>query len=264
MGQYKVLYGNIDTSKDQYGLIVSKPETDVVIIHPLDESAGIYFGRVFGGFAEWCTAYVPPRTNQFDYYNSQGPMYIIVPKNPKYPDEKYQIHYESGQYKDKDDKDINIGWLLKERFPQILDEMLEIEPKLTTNIALMDEKVVEDVMGFVANYLVDRIDQVIPDEPKDSVIILNQYKKILNSITVYDILENKYESHDISAIPKVLTETVIKKYNGPQNNLIDWLRRITYYMIIKDYSDLGHNKTEIIGYQKLGSVGDYYIGIKKI
>jgi hypothetical protein len=268
MGRYKVLYGDIDVSTDEYGLITGKPKSDVVIIQPLDEAAGIYFGRVFGGFAEWCTAYVPPRTNQFDYYNDQGPMYIIVPRDPKHENEKYQIHDKSMQFKDEQDDDVSVGWLLKERFPQILDEMFEIEPGLSSNVAFIDEKILEDIMDVIVQHVTRRINKSIPDESENIVRVLNKFHKLLNSITIYDILEDKYEpASDVTDIPKALLELSIKNYDGPRSSMfyetVDWLRHIIYNIIILHDSELVYNKNKITGYIKLGNVGDYYIGVRK-
>jgi hypothetical protein len=268
MGRYKVLYGDIDISTDEYGLITGKPKSDVVIIQPLDEAAGIYFGRVFGGFAEWCTAYVPPRTNKFDYYNDQGPMYIIVPREPKHENEKYQIHDKSMQFKDEQDDDVSVGWLLKERFPQILDEMFEIEPGLSSNVAFIDENILEDIMDVIVQHVTRRINKSIPDESENIVRVLNKFHKLLNSMTIYDILEDKYEpASDVTDIPKALLELSIKNYDGPRSSMfyetVDWLRRIIYNIIILHDSELVYNKNKITGYIKLGIVGDYYIGVRK-
>jgi hypothetical protein len=269
MGRYKVLYGDIDVSTDEYGVITSsKPKSDVVIIQPLDESAAIYFGRHFGGFAEWCTAYVPPQTNRFDYFNDQGPMYIIVPREPKHENEKYQIHDKSMQFKDEQDDDVSVGWLLKERFPQILDEMFEIEPGLSSNVAFIDEKILEDIMDIIVQHVTRRINKSIPDESENIARVLNKFHKLLNSITIYDILEDKYEpASDVTDIPKALIELSIKNYDGHRTYMfyetVDWLRRIINNIIILHDSELVYNKNKITGYIKLGIVGDYYIGVRK-
>jgi hypothetical protein len=141
MGDYDIIYGDIDIRTDEYGLLHATPSTDVVVIHPKDKAAGIYFGRVFGGFAEWCTAYVPPRTNMFDYYNQQGPMYVIVPKVPRYEDEKYQVHDASHQFADKNDHAVNLATLFLERFPQLRAVASSLVPKqnLQYKLAFTDD-----------------------------------------------------------------------------------------------------------------------------
>ena len=47
---------------------------------------------------QWCTA--ADGNNQFNYYNSQGPLYININKADN---EKYQFHFESDQFMDETD-----------------------------------------------------------------------------------------------------------------------------------------------------------------
>ena len=70
-------------------------------IKPLTKEASIFWGR----WTEWCTAKNSDK-NRFEYYNSMGPMYIIINKRDK--TDKYQFHYTSKppQYMDKNDEDI--------------------------------------------------------------------------------------------------------------------------------------------------------------
>lgn len=53
-----------------------------------------------GSGTEWCTATGNTR-NHFDDYIEDGPLYIFVKG-----DDKYQFHFESGQFMDKDDNPI--------------------------------------------------------------------------------------------------------------------------------------------------------------
>lgn len=55
-----------------------------------------------GSGTEWCTATGKTR-HHFDTYIAQGPLFIIVKPGS---DEKYQFHYESGQFMDKEDQSI--------------------------------------------------------------------------------------------------------------------------------------------------------------
>jgi hypothetical protein len=113
MGSYEEMYGEIDVTTDEYGVMTAKPKSDIVVVIPKDKASSIYFGRYFGGLAEWCTAYIPPRTNRFDDYKDDGPLYIIVPREPEYENEKYQFHFKSEQFKDHNDEDITISNMRK-------------------------------------------------------------------------------------------------------------------------------------------------------
>jgi len=85
---------------------------EVRVIIPEDQKAACYYGQG----TRWCTA--AKNNNRFDYYasNSNGPLFIVIPKNPNHEGEKYQLHFESGQYMNEEDKDQDLSWLLGERF----------------------------------------------------------------------------------------------------------------------------------------------------
>ena len=56
-----------------------------------------------GSGTDWCTA--TGRTDDFfQDYISQGNIYVIISKNN--PRDKYQFHYETGQFMDRSDRDI--------------------------------------------------------------------------------------------------------------------------------------------------------------
>jgi len=67
------------------------------ILHPKTKAASCYFGQG----TQWCTA-ATKSENYFDTYNKQGPIYIINILGKK--DERYQVHFESGQFMDIHDE----------------------------------------------------------------------------------------------------------------------------------------------------------------
>ena len=84
------------------------------IYHPTTEQESCRIGRG----TQWCTA--AKEGNMFNQYNSNGPMYIIVPQREhrQYPQEKYQIHQATGQFMNDQDEPVSFGELLG-RFPGI-------------------------------------------------------------------------------------------------------------------------------------------------
>lgn len=58
------------------------------VIVPQDEPASCYYGQG----SKWCTSGTKGH-NQFNHYNSIAPILIVLPKHPKYPGEKYQLHF---------------------------------------------------------------------------------------------------------------------------------------------------------------------------
>ena len=139
-------YKDFEDTMDQYNLddIESDPEdkgqakkvyedSNVTVIIPEDEAAACRYGRG----TRWCTAATRGQ-NYFTHYNSQGPMYILIPKHPEHEGEKYQLHFPSGQYMDENDNPETLSHIFK-RFPNLLEFFLAIpESNLKDQIAFAD------------------------------------------------------------------------------------------------------------------------------
>lgn len=81
------------------------------IVIPETEAAARYWGK----HTHWCTA-ADSEHNMFSHYNGRGLLYILINKNN--PNEKYQFHFESGQFMDANNDPINIPMFLKDN-PEI-------------------------------------------------------------------------------------------------------------------------------------------------
>ena len=77
-------------------------DANVRIISPEDKEAACYYGQG----TRWCTAATKGQ-NLFDYYNKDGPMYILIPTKPQYNGEKYQIHTASRQFMNQTDERVS-------------------------------------------------------------------------------------------------------------------------------------------------------------
>jgi len=78
-------------------------DEQIRVIVPKDEAAACYYGQG----TRWCTAV--KTNNMFDGYNRSGPLYIVIPKHPRHPGEKYQIHFEDGQCMNEEDDSENLA-----------------------------------------------------------------------------------------------------------------------------------------------------------
>jgi hypothetical protein len=67
----------------------------IKIVIPKTEEAAKFYGRG----TRWCTA--GDNDNQFDYYNGQGPLYVIIFRRSG---DKWQFHFESMQFVDSQDE----------------------------------------------------------------------------------------------------------------------------------------------------------------
>jgi hypothetical protein len=77
-------------------------ETDKVIIYkPTTENGARYYGRN----TTWCTA--ATENSMFNYYNRQGPLYIIQSKSDI--KDKYQLHIESNQFMNNKDAPVSVS-----------------------------------------------------------------------------------------------------------------------------------------------------------
>ena len=69
-------------------------DSDWTVVIPHTEEAA----KLYGANARWCTA--AENNNMFDYYNNQGPLYIIM---AKHSNAKWQFHFPTGQFMDSRD-----------------------------------------------------------------------------------------------------------------------------------------------------------------
>ena len=134
---------------------------DVKVVIPRDQAAACAYGRQ----TRWCTA-ATKGTNYFEQYNKDGPLYILLPKEPDTPGEKYQLHFQSGSYMDKDDDPVDIGDLLTERFPKLGEWFLNnpaTAEDLKDEVAFASDellqKISDDVWNIVQDVVMDDYSQ---------------------------------------------------------------------------------------------------------
>ena len=86
-------------------MVYDGPNWEILI--PQSEEASCHYGAN----TRWCTA--GSSNNYFDHYSKQGPLYIIT--NKKDPTDKYQFHFESNQFMDKEDRTVPLSPFLNAR-----------------------------------------------------------------------------------------------------------------------------------------------------
>lgn len=82
------------------------------IIIPKTKDAACLYGKS----TKWCTAATGNDYNRFEYYNKQGPLYILIDKRIKDDRDvmkKLQFHFESNQFMDTLDRQINVTKFFK-------------------------------------------------------------------------------------------------------------------------------------------------------
>ena len=138
-------------------------DANVRVIMPENEEAACYYGQG----TRWCTA--ADSNNMFDSYNSDGPMFILLPTKPHYDGEKYQIHPESEQYMDESDSEVYVKDLMDRFGPGFTDWLFEADPNLKLQIEFYpDDAQLESAWGQIAEIVQDRVfDQMYDWETND-------------------------------------------------------------------------------------------------
>jgi hypothetical protein len=75
---------------------------DWLVLVPKTERASCLVGKG----TQWCTA-ADKSNNMFDHYNSDGMLYVLI---SKYDDSKYQLHFESNQLMDVNDREVSAAF----------------------------------------------------------------------------------------------------------------------------------------------------------
>ena len=165
---------------------------DWTFYQPLTEKGSSYLGVN----TEWCTTWGQyclnkkhrDRGNYFQSHNIKGPLFIMI--NKTNPLDKYQFHFETNQYMDKNDKRINTTefWFGKDEikhyfFPSLVRETSEQEVKseIARISILPDEdgmEVIKKSIGTINNPLVvailnldnDALEDLINDETRNGSV----------------------------------------------------------------------------------------------
>ena len=206
-------------SLDEILKILSKDEFKVLhngekwfVFQPLTEKASCYLGVN----TEWCTTWGPyslnkkhkDRSNMFNRYSPQGPLFIMIDKQNH--DNKYQFHFESGQYMDRDDKRINVSEFIIRRenkeifdyfFPSFSREVSgdEIKNEINKLDILPNDlglQLFEKTIGIVDNRLVNAIlsdDEDTVSELMNGVDIIIRNGRI--GISIDELGSNLRELH---------------------------------------------------------------------
>ena len=165
---------------------------DWTFYQPLTEKGSSYLGVN----TEWCTTWGEyclnkkhrDRGNYFQSHNIKGPLFIMI--NKTNPLDKYQFHFETNQYMDKDDRRINLPafWYGKDEikhyfFPSLVRETSEQEVKseIARISILPDEdgmEVIKKSIGTINNPLVvailnldnDALEDLINDDTRNGSV----------------------------------------------------------------------------------------------
>ena len=146
-------------SKDKGTAQVVFDNSLVRIIVPNDEAAACYYGQG----TRWCTA--ARANNMYDNYARDGDLYILLPKQPKYDGEKYQLHFASGQFMDEGDSPISdMIALLTGRFgDDVMTFFFNKEPMIKQWIVVTPAEILQPLLDQIAELALEHIHEQLSE-----------------------------------------------------------------------------------------------------
>jgi len=157
------------------------------VLKPKTEKGACYLGVN----TQWCTTWGPmslnpdykDRSNQYENYSKRGPLYIVI--NNSDLNEKYQLHFESKQYMNIDDKRFDTGKFFEENdsiknffFPSFVNPNLD-EDSITAQIDRMNVLSSSD-----STDLIERILEKSSETNKLISSIINKDEDEINKLIV--------------------------------------------------------------------------------
>lgn len=135
-------------------------ENDQVrIIVPKNEEAACYYGQG----TRWCTA-ATGGNNMYNRYASDGDLYILLPKQPKYDGEKYQLHFSSNQFMDEGDNYVDsVKDLITKRFGDLLPFFMEREPAIKDWLVFTPDEVLEPLIAKIKTAVNDHVYELVSE-----------------------------------------------------------------------------------------------------
>lgn len=196
-------------------------DNQVRIVVPYDKTAACYYGRS----TEWCTAYTEA-PNRFDEYTDDT-LYMILPKQPRYPKEKYQFYWLDLEFKNDQNKDFNLGQML-EYYPGVADYFRHNRAEdALSMIPFWSDKDLTTVCDYIINNVGKELNLNSDDRIIHLLTIFLKPKAIMNWVK-----QNYDDTVDFS--PRYLYEYVSKTMR--QLNLVTEKEMSMLELLIKKYN----------------------------
>jgi hypothetical protein len=201
----------------------------------LGKDAACFYGGNYlepsKGETRWCTS--SPGLNWFDRYIKDGPLYVVIPnkwegkrgESSGLPAERYQFHFQSNQFMDVHDHNVNLVDLLNGPMAELKDYF---KPEFAKGITVGGTKFAVDsfssgaVGKFVALYGVEDLFKNLPEEleefqinnrDKNDIIV-----KIPEDIGKFKNLKMILLENCISEIPHSVCELTKLRFIALINN----------------------------------------------
>lgn len=187
------------------------------IIIPHDKEASCYYGQG----TQWCTA--SRNNNMFDSYSTHNePLFVVIPKDPEYTGQKFQLHFCTNQFMDETDSPMLLSNMDLEAYKTIFtkyDACAKYALELHSAKAI--DKMVDSVMQLLTNDKESLIKGGASEQAINDLIEMHK-NKVLTSNAI-DALYRKNEQDD--EIQVTLSELLIELANQAEegyNSLWDY------------------------------------------
>jgi hypothetical protein len=172
------------------------------IIIPHDQEASCYYGQG----TQWCTA--SKNNNMFNDYSTDGePLFVVIPKNPEYPGQKFQLHFCTNQFMDETDSPRQLIDMGVEDYRKVFakyDECALYALELHTGDNI--DKMVDDVMQMLINDKESLIKDGADEQAINDLIEMHKHKLLAsNAIDALYRMNEQDESVQVT-LSELLTE----------------------------------------------------------
>lgn len=217
---------------------------DARVIIPQNQQAACYYGQG----TKWCTASTRGQ-NMFDYYTQSGPLYIILPKNPSYSGEKYQLHFprgssRAGQVMDERDSEVELYRLYTE-YPKAIKAIAQRDPAMQDMVLFAKPELVVGIWNAISELVVKAAER-ISKKPQFSTDLTDSAR---------ESIQNDVESIRRMLLDKTYRE-ILEEYKYSAESTIPYLKNDIHYQVTSSEID---DEFKI----HIGSYMDYTISVVK-
>jgi hypothetical protein len=186
------------------------------------KEAAIWYGGfkdVRAGETDWCTS--SPNLSFFEGYIKDGPLYVVFPNDDKgevgkrtgLPKERYQFHFPSNQFMDREDNRVKLVELLNGEMNELKDIF---KPEFAKGLVTKDKDTLDinypqgSAAQFVALYGMDEIFNSAP-QTISSINIINNSKDnialdVPKTISRFQSLQSVMFQNCVKSLPENLGE----------------------------------------------------------
>lgn len=156
------LLGNKATPTQMGKFEIIYEDSDVTLVKLIDFRSSEYWGEKYGPperRAVWCTL----KPIRFNEYISKGPLYVIKPKQEKTVGEKYQLHFPTSQFMDKEDEPVDLVGLLRKKYPQLEEIFKKIEPEIKDYVFFAPDEILLGLWSKIYDIADKYYDKIIDE-----------------------------------------------------------------------------------------------------